>query len=707
MSLYSATILRDTPTAYLRLGTGATDSSGNGYNGTAVGGVSFLQGGALSKDSDGSALFDGSTGYITLPSVANTYGWSAFSVEFWGKLSVSVGSYLRAISQTSATSTNTGWEVRYIASAGGIEFDIGNGTVHASATYLTAITINAWNYIVATYDGVTARLYVNNVAHGTAALAGTIGTGSPVINLGRDASFNNNYFHGDLDEVAIYHSVLSLSQINDHWNAAQSTPKSYQVAIGGVLANVVAGTLTANNTIGQRSTLSCTAWDATGALTFDQGTQIQLYDTSNTLIYGGYIEADKIVKPGFSALLEHQLTCKDYHYLADKLLAARSHLNQTAGSIVIDLINNYLSSEGVTFTSASIAAGATLPEVVFNYEQVSKCIDAMATQTGYWWQIDTNKVLWFQPYGGQNAPFVLDGTTVSQDDKLAYENGNPQYVNRQFVTGGWDKTGLQTETRHGDGVSRAFAFSYQFSTDVPTVTVNGVGQTVAVKGAQTGYQWYYAEGDQTLAQDTSGTILISSDTLIVTYKGRYPVVALAQNNTLITTQQSLEGGGTGYVESKYHNAKVKSLAAAFQIGSSLLAHYGQKMRTLTWAMKAASAAGLLQGQLLTVNLTALGLTHVSMLIQSVEYTDSIDGINMWCVLTAVGSPYDVTWQTFFQNLANQQQPQDAINVGDGGVLAILTQWSALWNWAASYTATKNTCPIIGNSTIIGPSLIIC
>lgn len=488
-----------------------------------------------------------------------------------------------------------------------------------------------------------------------------------------------------------------------------TTNATYIVKVGGVTAHVIAGTLNVNNTIGQRSTCTFTAWDATGLISWGQGTRVQVYDLNNTLVYGGFLEQDKITKPGFSALLQHQVTCKDYHYLADKRLAARSYLLQTAGSIVIDLINNYLSAEGVTFTSASIVAGATLPEVVFNYELVSKCIDAIATQTGYWWQIDNNKVLWFQPYGGLNAPFALDGTTVSQDDKLVYTNGNPQYVNRQFVTGGWDQTNTQTETRHGDGVSQAFALSYQVSRNLVSITLNGVAQTVGIKGVQTGYQWYAAEGDQTIAQDPSGTILISTDTLVITYRGRYPVVALAANDALITSQVSLEGGGTGYVESKYHNAKVKTLSGAFQIAASLLAHYGQKMRTVSWQMRASAAAGLQQGQLMTVNLPMLSpdLANLSMLIQSIEYTDNIDAINMWAIITAVGSPYDVTWQTFFQNLANQAQPQDAINIGDGGVLAVLTQWAALWNWTGTFTATKYTCLLCSASNPCGVTKIVC
>lgn len=483
-----------------------------------------------------------------------------------------------------------------------------------------------------------------------------------------------------------------------------TTNAAFVVKVNGSPVNVIAGTLDANNTIGQRSMFTFQAWDVTGALVWDQGSHVELYDLNNNKVYGGFVEQDVITKPGYSSLLEHSVTCKDYHYLADKRLAARSYLNQQAGQIVLDLLDNYLASEGVTVTSTSISMGPTLPEVVFNYELVSKCIDAIAQQAGYWWQIDQNAVLYFQPYGAINAPYTIDGSTVALDDTLRLTVGNPQYVNRQFVTGGYDKTNTLTETRMGDGHSRAFALKYEVSADVPVIQVNGVSQTVNIKGRTSGYQWYYAEGDQTIAQDDAGTVLGIGDTLTVTYKGRYPIVALAQNNALITQQQTLEGMGTGYVDSKYTNKKIKTLAGGFQIASSLLAHYGQKMHQLTWRTK---QSGFQQGQLVQVNLPAFSL-NTQMLIQTVEITDGVDDYNIWYIITAVGSPIDVTWQTLFQNLANQSDPMDQVNVGDDGTLAILTQWSAAWGWTTgTLTPTSFTCFLCGNSTLCGASLICC
>jgi hypothetical protein len=482
------------------------------------------------------------------------------------------------------------------------------------------------------------------------------------------------------------------------------TSISYTININGSAASVVAGSMHVVNMIGQRSQATFQVIDVSGATFYAQGSHVEIYDETSALVYAGFVERDRISKPGFAALLLHDITCKDMHYLADKRLAASSYLLQSAGSIFTDLYNRYLAAEGVVITPTSIATGPTISEAVFVYEAVSKCYDAIAKQAGYWWQIDQNKLLTFAPYGANAAPWTLDGTMVDQVKGVIYEAGNPQYVNRQFATGSYDKTGTLTETHVGDGQTRSFALGYQLSNATPTIRVDGVKKVLGKKGTDSGKQWYYAEGDQTVTQDTSEPILSSSDTLQVTYKGRFPVVALAQNAGLIATQQTLENTGTGYVESKYHNARLSTLTGAFSVASALLAHYGSRMTTLQFVT---NKKGLAQGQQLVVNLPAFGLNNTQMLIQSVEITDSQDGLNYWFIVQCVGSPYDVTWQTYFQNLSNQGDATDAVSVGSDTVIAQITQWSANLSWTANETSTTYSCPLCGNATIIGNALIIC
>lgn len=473
--------------------------------------------------------------------------------------------------------------------------------------------------------------------------------------------------------------------------------QGYTVTVGGQVASVLAGTLDVRNEIGQRSTCSFTASDTAQTVWYN-GARVAISDLSGKLLYSGFLDNDTVTKPGFAPLLLHQIECRDWHYFADKRVAFRSYLNTTAGAIVTDLFQSYLKSEGITI--GAIANGATLPEVIINYGYISQALDSLAQQSGYWWEIDEFGQLWFQPYTGRPAPWVLDGSQADQTQNLSLVRGNPQYVNRQYVKGAFDATGPLTETFSGNG-TRSYTLRYEVSS-VQSVVINGATQTLGTKSGDTGKQVYYQVGDAVLALDSSTPLYGGGDSITVTYKGRYPIVALAQNGGLIATQKSREGVGTGYVESVYSDSKLHSLSAAFGIASSLLAHYGQDMTTLTFTT---AQSGLKQGQLLTANLPMFGtdMANRSMLIRSVEIADSQDGLNLWYTVDAIGSPYDVTWQSFFQNLANQgDDPADPLTIGDASTLVTLTPWTAEQDpIVLAFTAQAGSALIPGASVYPG------
>ena len=162
---------------------------------------------------------------------------------------------------------------------------------------------------------------------------------------------------------------------------------------------------------------------------------------------------------------------------ADKRLIFASYTQTSAGQIVADIISQVLASEGVTYSAATVASGPTITQVTWNGKQVSAALTWLAQTSGYWWNIDNNGVLWFQPYGGVPAPFVLDGTQVNVDSNLSVTFGNDMYVNRQYVKGAYAQTGVLTESQHGDGSKVAFTLSYEIASTAAadiSIKVNGV-----------------------------------------------------------------------------------------------------------------------------------------------------------------------------------------------------------------------------------------
>lgn len=83
-----------------------------------------------------------------------------------------------------------------------------------NATSSIAPTINAWNHVFGTFDGINARVYVNGALGGTSAtLTGTLTPGYvQEMRIGADTS-GNRRFIGRIDEVGIFHTTLTLSEI--------------------------------------------------------------------------------------------------------------------------------------------------------------------------------------------------------------------------------------------------------------------------------------------------------------------------------------------------------------------------------------------------------------------------------------------------------------------------------------------------------------
>ena len=492
---------------------------------------------------------------------------------------------------------------------------------------------------------------------------------------------------------------------------------TYQALIGGTLVNVVAGSISIQNQIGQRSQGSISVWGPLG-VSWQYGTQAIILDTSGTIVYAGYVARDR-AKRGTGArqgigYLEHDLTLIDNCYRADKRVVFKSYVSVTAGAIVTDLLASYLAAEGVISTSSSIATGPTIVQVIWSgTKTVSEALTWLAERAGYWWNIDMDGVLWFQPYGGVSAPFALDGTTVDALQDLTVEYGNDLLVSKQYVKGSTAETAVLTETFKGDGVSRSFTLSYPVSV-LQSVTLNAVDITPLVlnKGDQGG-MFYVLVADPVIAQDPAQIVLATTDTLVVTYKGQYPVLASAQNPDLIAAQKARERTGTGLIESVYSDTKVRTLPAAFQIASSTLAHYGADVTVLTFSTQ---TAGLVPGQLLPVTLTDFGLTSEQMVLIGVTVSDQRQGgLGIWYTITAVGSSSasnwaaeSAQWQTYWARLMSQSSdPSDYTDASNTALALLSSSTFTAPTPTVTITTTKAICPIIGNSTIISNTLIVC
>ena len=199
-------------------GTTAADTSGNGYNGTLVGGMSVASTGRIcTADS-----LDGSTGYIGLPAnfpkLGSAVGYTNFTIASWIKSTdASIGNQSIYVDDQDVTNG-------FYISLG----DGGAGTVRFFSHKVSpdnfdspaVVSSGNWYFVVATHDvGATKRRLIiydaggNLVSDTSQTYTGVWGSAAGTAAIG---GANNNpafRFKGSLDETKIYSRVLADAEI--------------------------------------------------------------------------------------------------------------------------------------------------------------------------------------------------------------------------------------------------------------------------------------------------------------------------------------------------------------------------------------------------------------------------------------------------------------------------------------------------------------
>jgi len=113
----------------------------------------------------GSAYFDGTGDYLTIPNNVNLqFGTGDFTVECW-IFPTAVGASTKGII---AKGTNTtGWELRIGGGTGDLEFSYTSTAV----TNATVVTLNSWHHVALTRSGTSVKAFLDGVVVGTATTA--------------------------------------------------------------------------------------------------------------------------------------------------------------------------------------------------------------------------------------------------------------------------------------------------------------------------------------------------------------------------------------------------------------------------------------------------------------------------------------------------------------------------------------------------------
>jgi hypothetical protein len=95
----------------------------------------------------------------------------------------------------------------------------------------TSISANTWYHAAAVFTAGTGRLYLNGVDKGTKSLSTNYVSYSRTV-IGGMLYSASNHFNGLIDEVSVFNSVLSASDISDMYNSGAPTDISSLSPVG-------------------------------------------------------------------------------------------------------------------------------------------------------------------------------------------------------------------------------------------------------------------------------------------------------------------------------------------------------------------------------------------------------------------------------------------------------------------------------------------
>lgn len=221
---YIAEVNADFPNSWWRLGESnpilpAVDENGDLAPGTyRDSGVTVGVTGALSKDGNTAARLDGVTGAVMFsPSIWGMSGLGTFTIEMWVKPTTATTASQTLLSHRTASD---GWwlflDPSLVPSLERVKSNSVIGSVKGSKPLATG----KYTYVVVTGDGSTLLLYIDGVLDASGPTQGSIvQTTPPWFTLGASSDLTQQFFAGDLDEVAIYGVDLTPARILVHYQA--------------------------------------------------------------------------------------------------------------------------------------------------------------------------------------------------------------------------------------------------------------------------------------------------------------------------------------------------------------------------------------------------------------------------------------------------------------------------------------------------------
>jgi acyl-CoA thioesterase-1 len=172
----------------------------------------------FNENADYSMKFAGNNGQVIIPNSSSLMPLNALTLEAWIYPTKFQTYYFNGsiISKEQSSGTIGSGYALNVGGDGQGRFLIGNGNWMEATAPAKSISLNQWSHIAGVYDGSSIKFYVNGVLKATTNNVGTLLASTSSLYIGGSSAFFGRDFIGGIDEVSIWNSALTETEINNN-----------------------------------------------------------------------------------------------------------------------------------------------------------------------------------------------------------------------------------------------------------------------------------------------------------------------------------------------------------------------------------------------------------------------------------------------------------------------------------------------------------